>query len=53
MYKILMLFLLFTRVAFSQDYQQEIVQYQQKLIDWYLKAESTPLKEEELKVLKD
>jgi len=48
MYKILILFLLFTNLSFSQNNEKEVFEYQKELNESYLNSETTPLKEEEL-----
>ncbi len=52
MYKILILFLLFTNLTFSQQNEKEVLEYQRELNKSYLNQETTPLKEEELKDFK-
>lgn len=52
MHKLLIFFLLFTNLVFSQDNKKEVLEYQKELNESYLNPEKTPLKEDELKDFK-
>lgn len=52
MHKLLILFLLFTNLVFSQNNKKEVLEYQKELNESYINAETTPLKEDELEEFK-
>ena len=52
MHKLLIIFLLFTNLVFSQDNKKEVLEYQKELNESYFNPEKTPLKENELKDFK-
>jgi len=52
MHKLLILFLLFTNLVFSQDNKKEVLEYQKEVKESYFNPEKTPLKEDELKDFK-
>lgn len=52
MRKLLIFFLLYSNLTFSQHNEKEVLKYQKELNDSYLNPESSPLKEDELKDFK-
>lgn len=52
MRKLLIFFLLYSNLTFSQHNEKEVLKYQKELNESYLNPESSPLKEDELKDFK-
>src|SRR5690554_8003875 len=48
MLKLLIIFLLYSTLTFSQHSKDEVLSYQKELNDFYLNSETSPLKPEEL-----
>src|SRR5690554_7141766 len=48
MLKLLIIFLLYSTLTFSQHSKDEVLSYQKELNDFYLNSETSPLKREEL-----